>query len=260
MIKAVTLNTLVDLTDWDLRGQVIVDELKRLDPDIVAFQEVVLPLNTAQWVADRLEGFSAFVTPNAGMMGENEALAVVTRLEVLNLNVLDLFHQNRKAQVLTVLKDNDVFLFVNTHLFWHDDPAPERVEQVRIITDRLALYPNITPKIICGDLNAHPGSPTVNHLKQNYQSAYALVHGNEPGSTFPTPLNRDNRKQDPVKPFNRYVQAIPENETIDYIFISPDLKVTDCRLVFDTPNPLNPVIYASDHFGLCAEIVLKPYK
>jgi len=260
MIKAVTLNTLVDLTDWELRGQVIVDELKRLDPDIVAFQEVVLPLNTAQWVADRLEGFSAFVTPNAGMMGENEALAVVTRLEVLNLNVLDLVHQNRKAQVLTVLKDNDVFLFVNTHLFWHDDPAPERVEQARIITDRLALYPKITPKIICGDLNALPSSPTIDHFKKNYISAYALVHGNEPGSTFPTPLNRRHLKEDLVNPYNRFVQSEPTYETIDYIFISPNLKVTDCHLVFATPHPLNQDIYASDHYGLCAEIVLKPIK
>lgn len=260
MIKAVTLNTLVDLTDWELRGQVIVDELKRLNPDIVAFQEVVLPINTAQWVADRLEGFRAFVTPDAGMMGENEALAVLTRLDVLNLNVLDLVHQNRKAQVLTVLKDNDVFLFVNTHLFWHGDPAPERVEQAGIITDRLALYPTITPKIFCGDLNSLPGSSTIDHLKQNYQSAYELIHSREPDRTFPTPLNRDKLKKELANPIKKFVQTETKFETIDYIFISPNLKVADCHLVFDTPHPQNPHIYASDHYGLCAEIVLKHNK
>ena len=260
MIKAVTLNTLVDLTDWELRGQVIVDELKRLDPDIVAFQEVVLPLNTAQWVADRLEGFRAYVTPNAGMMGKNEALAVVSRLEVLNLNVLDLLHQNRKAQALTVLKDNDVFLFVNTHLFWHDDPAPERLEQARIITDRLALYPRKTPRIICGDLNSLPGSPTIDHLKQNYQSAYAIIHGHEPAFTFPTLLNKERHKKDQPNPTNQFVRSEPKKETIDYIFVSPDLKVTKCDLVFDMPHPHYPDIYASDHYGLYAEIVLEHNK
>jgi endonuclease/exonuclease/phosphatase family metal-dependent hydrolase len=257
MLKVVTLNTLVDLTDWDLRAQVIVDEIKRLDPDIVAFQEVVLPLNTTQWVADRLDGFKAFVTPDAGMMGENEALAILTRLEVLNLNVLDLVYQNRKAQVLTVLNENDAFLFVNTHLFWHTDPAPERLEQVRIIVDRLALYPNKTPRIICGDLNSLPGSPTIDLIKQNYQSAYALIHGHEPGSTFPTPLNRDRLRKDPTNPYNQFMHPEPERETIDYIFISPNLKVTNCVLVFYMPHPHNPDIFASDHYGLYAEIVFK---
>jgi endonuclease/exonuclease/phosphatase family metal-dependent hydrolase len=255
MIKVVTLNTLVDLSDWVLRGQAIVDEIKLLDPDIVAFQEVVLPLNTAQWVADRLDGFMAFVTPDAGMMGENEALAVLTRLEVLNINVLDLVYQNRKAQVLTVLNENDAFLFVNTHLFWHTDPASERLEQARLITDRLALYPKKTPRIISGDLNSLPGSQTINHLKQNYRSAYALVHGQEPGSTFPTPLNREHLRKDLANPSNQFMT--PEPETIDYIFISPNMKVINCRLVFATPHPHNPDIYASDHYGLCAEIVLK---
>lgn len=260
MIKVVTLNTLVDLTDWDLRGQVIVEELKRLDPDIIAFQEVVLPVNTAQWVADRLDGFKAFVTPDAGMMGENEALAVVTRLDVLNLNILDLLYQNRKAQVLSVLKENVAFLFVNTHLFWHDDPAPERLEQARIITDRLALYPRKTPRIFCGDLNSLPGSPTIDHLKQNYQSAYAMIHGHEPAFTFPTPLNREHLKKDQPNPKNKFARLEPKKETIDYIFISPDLKVTDCDLVFDMPHSHNPDIYASDHYGLCAEIDLKHNK
>lgn len=260
MIKVVTLNTLVDLTDWVLRGQVIVDEIKRLDSDIIAFQEVVLPLNTAQWVADRLDGFKAFVTPDAGMMGENEALAVLTRLEVLNVNVLDLVYQNRKAQVLTVLKGNEVLLFVNTHLFWHNDPAPERMEQARIITDRLALYPRKTPRIICGDLNSLPGSPTIDHFKQNFKSAYEMVHGHEPGSTFPTPLNRERLRKDQANSDNQFMPPEPKKETIDYIFVSLNLNVTDCNLVFEAPHPNNPDIFASDHYGLCAEINSKHNK
>ena len=148
MLRVITLNTLVDLSDWDFRSQVIVNTLTDLQPDLIAFQEVVLPHNTAQCVADQLEGYQVHLTPNAGMMGNNEALAVLTRLQFLNLNVLDLKQQNRKAQVLTLLKDQQVFLYVNTHLQWQEEPAPQRLEQAQIITDRLAQYPARVPKII----------------------------------------------------------------------------------------------------------------
>ena len=256
MLRVITLNTLVDLSDWDLRGQVIVKTLTDLQPDLIAFQEVVLPLNTAQWVADQLEGYQVYITPGAGLMGNNEALAILTRLQVLNLNVLDLKYQNRKAQVLTMLKDQQVFLYVNTHLQWQEEPAPQRLEQAQIITARLAQYPRRVPRIIAGDFNTHPGSATYLHLLEKYASAYVKTHGREPDKTFPSPLNRQALRTDPGNQYHHFLNKDDAAATLDYIFVSPGIQVMKCEVVFDTPHPDFAHIYASDHFGLMADLKL----
>lgn len=258
LIRVVTLNILVDLTKWDQRGQLIVDEVRRLNPDVIAFQEVVLPGNSAQWVADRLEGYKVYTTPNAGMMGENEALAILTHLDVLNLNVLDLLYQNRKAQVFTLMKNYTVFLLANTHLLWQDDPAPGRLEQAQIISAHLDLYPQKTPKIICGDLNSLPGSESVCILKQKFSSAFEKAHGKETPFTFPTPLGRkiyclgDDKYEIPS------TDQTDQLRTIDYLLVSEKVKVLDCQLVFKEPDAKNPEIYASDHYGLMADVSMHP--
>jgi mRNA deadenylase 3'-5' endonuclease subunit Ccr4 len=56
-----SLNLLNDLTHWDDRRSLIVAELRRLQPDLIALQEVVLPVNNAQWIADELGGYSAWL-------------------------------------------------------------------------------------------------------------------------------------------------------------------------------------------------------
>ncbi len=255
MLRVVTLNTLVDLSDWDLRGQVIVDSIRKLQPDLVAFQEVVLPINTAQWVADQLDGYQVYLTSNAGMMGEKEALAVLSRLQVLNLNMLDLVHQNRKAQVLTILDRTTPFLFTNTHLLWQDDPAPQRMEQAEIITNHLDLYPAKIPKIICGDFNTLPGSPTYHHFARSYNSVYPQINNQEPDLTFPSPLNRQKLRDDSGNLYQAFLEKDEATKVLDYIFISSKIEIKKCEIAFNSPHKEYPQIYASDHYGLVADLV-----
>ena len=44
------------------------------------------------------------------------------------------------------------------------------------------------------------------------------------------------------------------SRTIDYIFCTPSFRVTDARLIANTPHPDNPLLYPSDHYGLYSEI------
>jgi endonuclease/exonuclease/phosphatase family metal-dependent hydrolase len=39
---------------------------------------------------------------------------------------------------------------------------------------------------------------------------------------------------------------------VDYIMIDRDVRVESCDVLFKSPSPLDPRIYASDHFGLSA--------
>ena len=81
-MRIVTLNLLRDLTRWDERKQMLLDEFERLQPDVIALQEVALPLNTAEWLAKRLSGYDVHLAPKSGRMGVREALARARRAGV----------------------------------------------------------------------------------------------------------------------------------------------------------------------------------
>ena len=68
-LSLVSLNLLDDLTIWDQRGPLVVRELDRLQPDIIAFQEVRMSINNAQWIADQLGGYRGLSVSQDGRAG-----------------------------------------------------------------------------------------------------------------------------------------------------------------------------------------------
>ncbi|MCJ7696390.1 MAG: endonuclease/exonuclease/phosphatase family protein [Anaerolineaceae bacterium] len=252
MLKIITLNMLIDLTNWNLRGQCIVDEIKELDPDIIAFQEVSLPFNTAQWVADQLEGYQVHLVPDTGLKGKEEALALLTRIPILESTCLDLVTQNRKAQVVTFEHKYQPYTLVNTHLFWQDGHSIERLEQTKLIRSFLANYPEDYHKIICGDFNATPDSPTIQYMKEVFISSFESFKNQDPKITFPSPLLNIVTAHDKSNQNNN--QVTNKGKIIDYIFLSKSLQSRQCEIVFRKPHHKDSKIYASDHYGLMAII------
>src|SRR5512135_1961979 len=118
-LKVVTLNLLNDPTYWLLRAPLIVAELKTLQPDLIALQEVALPDNTAQWIADHLEGYSVYLTPKSGQHGQREGLAILSRLPVEAQAGFSFEHQGRVAQRIRVQVAGQAWMFANAHLYWH---------------------------------------------------------------------------------------------------------------------------------------------
>ena len=259
MLRVLTLNILIDLQLWDWRGQAIVAALKDSSPDIIALQEVHLSPNTAQWIAERLDGYQLYLAPDSGMKLGQEGLAILSRLPVSQHIILDLGSQNRKAQVIHFSQTGQKYALINTHLFWQAGYAPERQKQAQMLLDYLEGLPGHIHQILCGDFNDTPTSPTIKLVKTKLRSAYEAKHGHETPFTFPTPLMRAEAHQaslaaNPVlsSPFEK------ETETIDYIFVSPGLEVHDVKLACDSPHPNQPQIYPSDHYGLLAEISPRP--
>ena len=70
---------------------------------------------------------------------------------------------------------------VNEETTWFDRAADT--------TSRFIARPPL-PAILMGDLNARPGSPTIELLSRRLRSAHFVVHGHEPTRTVPTPLRR----------------------------------------------------------------------
>jgi len=258
-LRVVTLNLLNDLTDWPLRAALIVAELNALQPDLIALQEVVLPDNTAQWIADQLGGYSLHLTPKTGGRGRHEGLAILSRLPVEAPAGFSFEHQGRVAQRVIVQYAGQPWIFANAHLYWHPIDDRTRRAEVQALIEWLP-----SPAILCGDFNAEPHYASISMVRQRFQSAYAVANGHEPDYTCPTPLYRGPAPRHAARRAALRVAGWLDrrrNEmwrgTVDYIFVDPAIEVRECRLAFDRPAQHNRRIYPSDHFGLMATLQAK---
>lgn len=258
-LKLTTFNLANDLYLWAERAPLIVAELRRLDPDVISFQEVALPLNNAQWLADQLADqgdYRVYLGPKGRLRGHSEALAIVSRLPVLEHERLELPNQDRVVMRCIVRHGDTDWEVANAHLHWSLRDDELRADQVRRAVEWLR---HDLPTVVCGDFNAKPGWKAVEAARAHYRSAHAVVHGHEPTYTFPTPMYRGARfgprgrlvASALVRPLMNHRHA-PWRTTLDYIFVDERVAVEDCQVAFDVPDPARPWLYPSDHLGLTA--------
>jgi endonuclease/exonuclease/phosphatase family metal-dependent hydrolase len=135
--------------------------------------------------------------------------------------------------------DGGVLDVYNTHLGLGGEVL--RSAQARRILDWMdGRRP--APVVLLGDLNARPGSPTIELLAGRLRSAHLTVHGCEPARTVPTPLRR---------------RWTGEGSVLDYVFVNDLVEVHDARIAFDELDGTDPSLCASDHYGLVAELTLR---
>lgn len=263
-ITVATLNLLNDMRRWEARRNMIVDGFRHHKPDLIALQEVVLPLNTAEWLAGELGGYHVHLTPKTGpRLGQREGIAILSRLPVKHADWLDLETQSRVAQLSTVDAHGHALLFVNSHLHWYPGDSGARLQQVRLLQDWLHSHTRHHPRagvIVCGDFNGTPGTRAIQQMLRGYHSAYALKHGREPHWTCPTPL------QFATQPWRKMVMTLAGlatngnrehwRGTLDYIFVNQHVKVHDAHVTFTHPATHDATLFASDHLGLVAEVTV----
>jgi endonuclease/exonuclease/phosphatase family metal-dependent hydrolase len=258
-LSVATLNILNDLAGWPVRAPLIVEELRALQPDLIALQEVALPDNNAQWIADQLGGYSVHLSPKTGRKRQSEALAILSRLPVEAHDMLPLINQDRVAQRVTVRHGPTRWVFANTHLYWNPIDDVPRLEQTRRILDWL---PRRMPTIVCGDFNAEPHTISIAAMRQRFASAHEAAHGREPDYTCPTPLHRGpGPRHFARRAAIRLLGLITQRSdawrgTLDYIFVDPAIRVHHCAIAFQRPAPHDRRIYPSDHLGLTATLQL----
>jgi endonuclease/exonuclease/phosphatase family metal-dependent hydrolase len=263
LLRVVTFNLLTDRdrrTRWAERRALVAEGLAQLRPDLIALQEVLLPDNTAQWLADQLGGYSVHLAPKAGRAGGREAIALLSRWPVEAHATLDLLTQNRIAQRLIVSLAGQRVAVANGHFYWWVGDRPERARQIRRLVAWLRELPPELPVIVCGDFNATPEQVSLQPMYQHLRSAHRVQHGREPDYTAPTPLVH------PQPLFKRLAMMAlstlanrttkPWRGTLDYIFVSPHVRVSDCQVALNEPSPHDPTLYPSDHFGLCADLAV----
>jgi endonuclease/exonuclease/phosphatase family metal-dependent hydrolase len=207
IVKVLSFNILHGATtkgdfNLDAIAQVIIDA----KPDFVALQEVDFQTNRAKnydlvtelgWRTKLAPLFGRAMPYDGGEYGEG----VLSKYSFLQTRNVGLPHspsnEPRAAlEILTQLPSGDTVAFIGTHLD-HTRDETDRIAQANAINT--AFLKNKYPTILAGDLNATPGSATINILETMWTASYDPA---QPAMTFPS----DN----PVKKID-YVMFYPKN-------------------------------------------------
>lgn len=263
VLKLVTLNILNDLSRWPQRRSILAAQMADLQPDVITLQEVALPENSAQWLADQLGGYCVSFCPRTHHKGREEGIAILSRYPIVREATLDLQTQNRVAQLIEINFKTRSLIVANAHLFWWPGESIERDQQARLILKWLNDVSSEAAIVLCGDFNATPRTNAITIMRERFASAYATRHGGEPEYTCPTPLAVGTiaTSRDGLRAIRRVIVSVAANRTLkpwrgtlDYIFVNQHVQVIDCEVVLTQPSPANLKIYPSDHFGLMATL------
>jgi endonuclease/exonuclease/phosphatase family metal-dependent hydrolase len=262
--------------DWPARRVELVTWLRELDADVVCLQEVWETdheANTAAWIVDQFaEGHWhwAFGGPEVLVYGRATPIrfgsAILSRrpIERSRLDLLPADSRNgvpdvyRMAMELLSVRTGGVDVY-STHLAPPPAQAYHRIEQVLFIDDVIRLRQrssDLVGPILCGDFNAEPDSDeirflgslaTINGTSTYYQEAWRATAQPGLGITADPRVNKT----------AAYLNVPPKR--IDYIFAADAFfrrggggLITHVERCFDEPRT---GVYASDHFGLMAELV-----
>lgn len=262
-LRILTLNLWNVNPPFERRMDVALTAIKALRPDVIGLQEVVESppgLRQSEAFARAIDGdvrfFAADETSDHGPIGN----AVISRLPMGPAEGLRLpspAGDTRVALAVDLETSAGMLSFITTHLSWELDASPVRERQVVALDGFARERRRLLPSVMTGDFNAGPDSDVVRFLTGRcslegagtyWRDAYARIHPHSDGYTWSA--------------MNPYVaRHVERNRRIDFIFVGelgPDQRgaIIDARVVLDMPA--SDGTFASDHFGVYAEIALEP--
>jgi endonuclease/exonuclease/phosphatase family metal-dependent hydrolase len=273
-LKILTLN--VENMIGDPRRQAVLNaELRRIDPDLVALQEVVSGEGREQ-LDLLLAGTGLKGTHQSAVMGyeppnpnDDGNSAVATRWDHRVVEVLDLRYPETPItpwSTLAVVADLPVgeVLFIVYTGAADFGAASAQERQVVAVTDLDFRHRTALPTIIAGDFNAGPEASCTRYLRGlqslegrsvQYYDAWEIA-GDGPGYTW----GCDNPRA--AARINWYARQPNFRRRIDYVFIGSygnhpgtHCTVLSANLAFD--HEVGGV-WPSDHFGVLVEVEIGP--
>ena len=247
-VSVVTFNLHHDREDWPERRRVIQRELERLQPDVVALQEVIQKphvRNQAAWLARKLGYDYLFVSTDPPGRFKRYGNALLTRRPVLarNEHLLKPLTDYRTVGHLRVDVDGRAVNVYATHLNERSDDAGKRIrgEQIADLLAFVARTSGDAPVVIAGDFNAQVDAGDLSPLRQRFGDSYGSVHVNNELAQVST--------------LNRHYFDAPRR--IDHVFFQQDqLVAREARLLFDEPYAEGR--WASDHYGVWTRLQFAP--
>jgi endonuclease/exonuclease/phosphatase family metal-dependent hydrolase len=247
-LRVLTINV-ENVEGDDRRTKAINREVRRIEPDLVSFQEVVAGSDHHQ-LDELLADTELHGTHQADAMSYTPPFtdryggtAVATRWPHTTLEVVDMRVAGATdvpwctLAVSVSIPDAGELLFIGTTAAWRLDAESVREQQAVALTDLDARHRRTLPSVIAGDFNA----------------AWEIA-GVGPGYTW-TVDNPNTR--DVIKAVVRQPQ---HHRRIDYVFIgswhehrNASCQVRSAAVAFDQPID---GVWASDHYGLVVDVEL----
>ncbi|MBW8744948.1 MAG: endonuclease/exonuclease/phosphatase family protein [Sphingomonas sp.] len=270
-VRVVTLNV------WNTEGEerrldLINQELRRLNPDLIALQEVVQTPRTS-CVERLLNGLGLQATHQADVQPKIPPFAdryggsaVATRwphrfVECLDLRLpeADDVPWATLAVSVGVPGEGDL-LFIGATAAWRLNAEAARERQAVAITELDARQRGPLPTIIAGDFNAGPSAASIRYLtglqslggrSVRYHDAWAIA-GEGSGHTWTV----DNPNAEAGA--EAIVGQPDYRERFDYVFVGgrdahpkAHARITSAKLAFDHPVA---GMWLSDHLGLVVDL------
>jgi endonuclease/exonuclease/phosphatase family metal-dependent hydrolase len=248
MFRIVTINLEQDRKRWTERHKLISAELAALKPDIISFNEVCVPIQSAKILRDAITlqtGISYNLVQQTKVNGlsEVEGEALLTRYPVIETGNLDYQTRDMVALVARVLIDAapvDVYV---THLFMSRGDDALRLFQVQQLLAWVDSRPGAAASIICGDFNATVDMPSAARMASRFRPTQTTA------PTAFTPLSdNDGTISHPYWP--------RMDRCIDYIWVSEAIEVVASEVCFNHPASDDPTLWPSDHAGVWADLNL----
>lgn len=244
-MKVLTLNTWQERGPWRERWEGIFEGLKRLQPDLVLFQEIFNP----GWIQE-ISRRSGYVS---AVYAESESgLAIFSRYPLAASGSRQLAAQSpredyRRFVLYGEFKTPVGALFAfNTHLSWMLEDGAVREKQTAEIASLMQERAGSAESLIGGDFNDVAWSRGLRHLTegQHFLDVYHALNPSDPGLTW-TYDNFYTRE-------GRY--ALPDRR-IDFLLTRQASRLlarpAAARVVFTEPDARG--VLPSDHYGVFAE-------
>jgi endonuclease/exonuclease/phosphatase family metal-dependent hydrolase len=270
-LRILTVNVQND--EGDPRRQALLNrELRRLDPDLVALQEVLHGTEPSQLDA-LLDGTGLHGTHQAQVMAYTPPFAdryggsaVATRwphrvVEVLDLRLAEASDVPWCTLAVSVpLPGEGDALFIATSAIWRLDAESVRERQAVALTDLEARHRTALPSIIAGDFNAAPDATSIRYLTGRQSIGGRSVHyhdawevaGEGSGYTWTV----DNARA--AAEIEQIVRQPEHRRRIDYVFVgswhahpNAHCRIDAASLAFDQPSD---GLWPSDHFGVLVDV------
>lgn len=248
-LRIVTFNLYHDKADWPARRMLVVEQLRALDPDVIALQEVLgheTLRNQAEDLAEALGYHVYFVSTDPEGQPRRYGNALLTRAPMLGWDWVRLrpLQDSRTAGHVRIdVAGHPVALYV-THLNYRDDAdgARMRSEQLQDLLAFIDRTADGAPAIVMGDFNATSNRPEITALSARFANAYDALH---PGA------NSDQAAHTTLNP--RYFPQ--DQRRIDHVYLQRDAwQPVEANIVLDRPDAQGH--WPSDHFGMFVELRL----
>ena len=244
-IRVVTLNMEQDHKRWEARRELIADQLVELKPDVLALNEVCVPLQTARWlqgVAKYRMGleYALVQQTKSNALAGIEAEALLTRFPLVETGNLDYRTRDMVALVARIVVDNDPVDIYVTHLYMSRGEDSLRLYQVQQLLAWIDSRGDVSARIVCGDFNATLDKPSAALMATRFR------HTQSAPTAF-TPLS----ESDGAISHPYWTRM---DRCIDYIWVSEGLKVVESGVCLDKASASDASLWPSDHAGVWADL------